>query len=204
MVLSGLACDDEVTQPVVSSPAGPAFKSLDTGYDLLHNLELAFNVFDATEYDKLLDENFVFFFSAADFSSGRTPERWDRTAEQAAYNNFFDANLADNRVLSRDIQLLFSFAFWTAIAPDDPDSYPGETWYRSRVTYNVSVVLGTNPELTLIANGLKAEFIIRRDDAEGQWRLIRWRDDVTGFRSMLTSEAAVEGTTWGGMKALYQ
>jgi hypothetical protein len=68
----------------------------------------------------------------------------------------------------------------------------------------MSIVLDTNPELTLIANGLKAEITIRWDESRGHWRIIRWRDDVEGGRSLLTLGAAVEGTTWGGMKALYQ
>ena len=147
----GLACDDEITQPVNKTPTGPAFKALDTGDNLLYNLELAFNTYDETEYDKLLDENFVFYFSPSDFSSGRTPEQWDGAAELAAYNNYFDDTLSQNRVLSREIIMLLSSATWTAIPPDDPGSYPGETWYRSRVWYDMSVVLDTNPELPLTA-----------------------------------------------------
>jgi hypothetical protein len=199
----GIACDDGITEPVNKTPAGPVFKSLDTGYALLDNLELAFNTFNAVEYDKLLDENFIFYFSPADFSSGKTPEQWGAASELAAYNNFFDDTRTENRVVSRSIKMYSSSAFWTAIPPDDPVSYPGETWYRSRVWYDVSVVLDTNPDLILTASGLRAEFVIRRDDVEGQWQLIRWSDDVPGFLSRVAGGATVEESTWGSIKALY-
>jgi len=200
----GLACDDEITQPEKKTTTGPTFKTLETGDNLLQNLELAFNTYDETEYDKLLDDDFIFYFSPSDFSSGRTPEQWEGAAELAAYNNFFDDALAQNRVLSRDIEMLLSSVTWTAIPPDDPGSYPGETWYRTRVWYDMSVVIETNPELTLTANRLRAEFVIRRDDAAGQWQLIRWSDDVSGFRSLVAGGTATEVITWGGIKALYQ
>jgi hypothetical protein len=203
LVLAGIACDDEVTQPEIKTPAGPAFKTLDTGDNLLYNLELAFNVYDEAQYDKLLDENFVFWFSAADFSSGRTPEHWDSTAEMTSYNNFFDDTRTANKVLNRDIRLGLESATWTAIAPDDPGSYPGETWYESVVTYDLNVLLDTNPDLTLIAMGVRAKFIVRRDDALGHWTLIRWYDDVSGLRAGAATGAAVETATWGVMKALY-
>ena len=57
--------------------------------------------------------------------------------------------------------------------------------------------------MTLVANRLRAEFIIRRDDAEGQWQLIRWSDDVSGFLSRVAVGAAGGENTWGGIKALY-
>jgi len=169
---------------------------------LLH-LELLFNEFNPTEYDKLLADDFVFFFSDADHNSGRTPEQWARVPETTAYNNFFDDTRSENRVKSRALNLTYAVDNWTEIDSDDPIGYPGEKWQKTTVTYDMSVVLDTNPELTLIANNLKAEIIIRWSARLGHWRIIRWRDDVDGGRLNTKRSAAIESTTWGGIKALY-
>jgi hypothetical protein len=81
-------------------------------------------------------------------------------------------------VTSRSLKLTYPEDNWTEITPDDPVQYPDESWYVTIVTYDMSVTLDVEPELTLVANGLKVEIIIRWDDEKGHYRMIRWRDDV--------------------------
>lgn len=196
-----ISCDPDkntITDPPVVLP-----EPLKEKDNTLFHLELLFNEYNLTEYDKLLDDDFVFSFSAADFSSGKTPEQWARVSETTAYNNFFDDTRSENRVSSRSLNLTYAADNWTEITPDDPITYPGESWYVTTVLYDMSIVLDTEPQLTLVANGLKAGITIRWAAGPGHWRIIRWRDDVDGGRRLLTRNAAVEETTWGSIKVLY-
>jgi hypothetical protein len=159
-------------------PAGATFEDLKEKDDTLVNLELLFNEYNSSEYDRLLDGDFLFFFSDADFSSGKTPDQWGREVETRSYGNFYDKNRSENRVTSNTLNLTYAADNWTEITPDDQVTYPDESWYVSTVTYDMSVVLDTEPELTLVANGLKAEITIRWDTDKEHYRIIRWRDDV--------------------------
>lgn len=202
-VAFALACDsDEIGTTTLPVDEPDPLKEKD---GTLFVLELLFNEYNATEYDRLLDNDFVFFFSDADFRNGKTPEQWAREVETRSYNNFFDPNRANDRVLSRSLKLTYPADNWTEIDPPDPAQYPGEKWYVKTIVYGMSVVIDVVPELIYIGNGMKAEFTIRWDDKKGHYRLILWRDDVTGgFRSILAKNAATEETTWGSIKALYQ
>lgn len=174
---SVISCDSD--EPILADPPviEPPF-DLTQKDRVLVGLELLFNEFNSTEYQRLLDDDFVFFFSDADYSSGRTPEKWDQATELVSYNNFFDPARSTNRVLSRSLALTYAVDNWTEITPDDPVTFPGESWYVATILYNMSVVLDTEPELTLVANGLKEEITIRWSEDHGHWRIIRWRDDV--------------------------
>jgi hypothetical protein len=197
------ACEADrktVVDPPVWVPPDPLQQKDGT----LFNLELLYNNFNAAENDRLLDENFVFYFSDADFSSGKTPRQWDRETETRSYRNFYDDTRTENRVTGRSLNLTYADDNWTEIDPDDPGSYPGEKWHYTVVTYDMAVVLDTEPELTLLSNGMKAEITIRWDTDRKHWRIVRWRDDVAGLRSLKGRNAAVQETTWGGIKALYR
>jgi hypothetical protein len=157
-----------------------SFETLKEKDHTLINLELLFNEYNVTEYKRLLNDNFIFFFSDADFSSGKTPEQWDWEVETRSYGNFYDTNRSENRVTSNTLNLTFAVNNWTEVTPDDQVTYPDESWFVSTVTYDMSVVLDTTPELTLVANGLKAEITIRWDETLEHYQIIRWRDDVSG------------------------
>ncbi len=160
-------------------PAPPvSFESLKEKDHTLANLELLFNEYNATEYQRLLDDKFIFFFSDADFSSGKTPEQWDWEVETRSYRNFYDTNRPVNRVTSNQLNLTYADDNWTQNRPADQVTFPDEWWYTQTVTYDMSVVLDTEPELTLVANGLKAEITIRWDETKEIYQIIHWRDDV--------------------------
>jgi hypothetical protein len=199
-----VSCDEEEYSPVKPRPEPSEFKSLAEKDDALFNLELLFNAYNSAEYDRLLGESFVFIFSDADFSGGITPDQWDRATEIRSYNGFFDPTREDFRVTGRSLKLTYPEDNWTEITPDDPVQYPGESWYFTTVIYDMAVTLDVEPELTLIANGMKMEVIIRWDGEKNHYRMIRWRDDMESGYLLARRGAAVEETTWGGMKALYQ
>ncbi len=199
---SVISCDSD-EQILVDPPVHEPDYDLEQKDGVLKGLELLFNEFNSTGYQRLLDDDFVFFFSDADYSSGRTPEQWARVTELISYNNFYDPAHSTNRVLSRSLNLTYAADNWTEITPDDQVTFPGESWYVATILYDMSVVLDTNPELTLVANRLKAEITIRWSDSSGHWRIIRWSDDVDGGRLNAKRSTAVEESTWGSIKVLY-
>jgi hypothetical protein len=200
---TALACESGITTPVHSPPPGDPDR-LKEKDGALFLIMLLFNEYDASEYDRLLDTGFVYFFGEADYSAGRTPEWWSRAIEVTAYDNFFDSDRSEDRVISRSLKLTYPSDNWTEITPDDPVQYPDESWYFTTVGYDMSVVIDGVPEVIYEAKGLRAEIIIRWDKAAGHYRLIRWRDDAGGLlRSSLARSATGQWTTWGQVKALY-
>jgi hypothetical protein len=165
--------EDKTPTPVVD------FKDLTEKDHILFNLQLVFNEFNSTEYDKMLDGDFINYFSEADFALGITPEQWDRATETRAYAGFFDPNRDKDRVINRSLKLTYPTDNWTEITPDDPVQYPDESWYFTSIRYDMSVEVDTEPQTTTyIANDIKLEVTIRWDEERGHYRMIRWRDDV--------------------------
>jgi hypothetical protein len=68
-----------------------AFRSGEEKNDVVFNLEKAYEERNINEYDKLLDEDFIFHFSPADIRDDKvTVSQWDRAAELGATTNLFD------------------------------------------------------------------------------------------------------------------
>jgi hypothetical protein len=153
------------------------YKDLKEKDDVLYNLELAYNERNMTQYDKLLDDAFIFIFSPEDFSSGQTPAQWDRNAEVVSNTKILDPNLAgDKRVIQIDLSLDYPADNW-AEQPENED-HPGESWYTNTVDYDL--IVKTADDWEHRALDLKAEFTIRwaGTPEDGHWRIILWRDDV--------------------------
>ena len=195
--LAAWSCDSDKTTP--SAPVVPdPFPSL-TQDDVLHNLELACNERNFAEFEKLLDENFVFYFSRDDFNLGVVPfETWGRLDEVNTNRRLFDATNPDpNRVISIFLELDFISGDWE---PEPPDSvHAGETWYTKVATYRCVIKTADSWEYRAI--DLKALFKIRKDDG-GHWRIIEWYDDLDS-RRQLGLAPVIEETTWGATKAQY-
>jgi len=154
------------------------FKDLTEMDDVLFNLELAYNESRMDEYDKLLDENFTFILSEADYNSGEVDvPQWDRDREVHVNTDILNPNLAgDLRVISIDLSLDYPADNWTE-QPEHPD-HPGESWYFKVVDYDL--VVKTADDWEHRALGLQAQFTIRWAQTEQgeHWRIILWRDDV--------------------------
>jgi hypothetical protein len=153
------------------------YKDLTQKDDVLHNLELAYNERDMKEYERLLDDAFIFIFSPEDFSKGDTPQQWDRDAEVGSNTKILDRNLdGDLRVISIDLSLDYPADNW-AEQPENED-HPGESWYTNTVDYDL--IVKTADDWQHRALDLKAEFTIRwaGTPEDGYWRIVLWRDDV--------------------------
>ena len=154
------------------------FKDLTEMDHVLFNLELAYNESRMDEYDKLLDENFTFILSEADYNSGEVDvQQWDRDREVSVNTQILNPNLpGDLRVISIDLSLDYPAGNWTELP--ESQEHPGESWYSKVVDYDLIVI--TADEWEHRALGLQAQFTIRwAQYPEGEhWRIILWRDDV--------------------------
>ena len=181
IVIAGLTTScifDPKEQKEPGDPPDPVvYKDLTEKDDVLYNLQLAYNERDFVEYQKLLDDNFIFIFSDTDFSSGKTPEQWNRADEVRVNKKIFDPALpGDNLVISLELSLDYAKENWTEL-PEKPD-HPDESWYTKTVVYYL--VVKTADKWEHRATGLKAKFTIRwAQTEEGEhWRTVLWRDDV--------------------------
>ena len=196
--LAAWSCDSDKTTPAAPVVPNP-YKSLKSQDDVLHNLELAYNERNITEFEKLLDENFEFYFSEADFNSGAVQfENWGRLDELNTNQRLLDPDNPDpNRAISIFLELDFESGDWT---PEPPDStHPDETWYVKNATYRL--VIKTAHYWEYRALDLEALFKIRKNDG-GRWRIVEWYDDFDSSRQLGLAPLVME-TTWGGIKAQY-
>jgi len=84
--------DPKKAPPKKGGPIGQEYRSLKEKDDVLINLQLAYNDRNISQYDKLLDDDFIFIFSQTDWQAGKTPRQWDRTSEIRATTNMFSRN----------------------------------------------------------------------------------------------------------------
>ncbi|MFQ5511237.1 MAG: hypothetical protein ACE5EO_05255 [Candidatus Krumholzibacteriia bacterium] len=178
---------EEGTPPDKVPP--PAFKSLKAREDVLHNLELAWNQQNINQYDKLLDDNFTFFFGAKDISLGKvTSTDWGRASELIATGHMFDrtfdpppgpSGTDPGPIISIDISMDFPVGEekWDPLS--DPVVHPTETWYEKTVDYTFTITAGGDFRF-LTGKVLRASIVIRFAEASGDsiYRIVQWRDDV--------------------------
>jgi hypothetical protein len=161
----------------VDPPEPVVFKDLLERDDVLFNLGLAYNERAMVEYNRLLDDNFVFIFSEADFNSGTTAEQWERAAEVESNTKILSQSNPDpNRVISIDLVLDYVEGLWTEEA--SPPEFGDESWFGKTVTYRLVVKTADSWEYRAI--DLKARYTIRwaETDNGDYWRIVRWRDGV--------------------------
>jgi hypothetical protein len=198
-----VACSDD--EDVFTPRSDSGFKNLTAKDDVLHNLELAYNLPDIEEFRKLLDDEFIFFFSLLDAGTGDIPISWEKPDEILTTTNLFNKNLPGPlRVTNIDLRLTCVEDDWKEIPQGDEDS-----WYSMEVVYHITVQ--TVSGIDYKGNNLKAQFIVREAIPEGEskkiWRIIRWRDIGEGdaYRSFdIPASSAVDAETWGVIKELYK
>jgi hypothetical protein len=195
--LAAWSCDSDKTTP--SAPVVPSRNP--TQDDVLHNLEAAYIDRNFAEFEKLLDDNFEFYFSRADFNSGAVPfESWGRIDEVNTNQRLLDPDNPDpNRVISIDLDLDYASGDWT---PEPPDSvHSDETWYVKNAVYRL--VIKTADAWEYRAIDVATQFRIRKDDG-GRWRIVEWRDDHDSTTPITGALGpTVQETTWGAIKSLY-
>jgi hypothetical protein len=173
---------------------------------VLENLELSYNERNLVEFDKLLDANFVFFFSPADVQNGTVPfSQWDRTSELSATANLFaqipsGIPLAPTRgagpieertwgsiktlfhaqssgANSLNLTMIYPPGDGSWIAIAAPPPFSGETWYQKTASYSIIVTIG---DTTFLGTNINMTITIRPNvvGQETLWRIVQWRDDV--------------------------
>lgn len=180
-----------------------AFDDLTQREHILTNLEQAYNSMDFLEADKLLDDNFTFFFGQADIDNGNvaSPD-WDRDSESNAVFTMFAIGTgiasasAPSTIPTEEATWGRTKALFegTISGPADHISLnmtwpPGEfswtqiqapggteTWYEKTVQYTLLVVAGETTHVNALV--LSASFVIRFDTGAGQYRIVQWRDDI--------------------------
>ena len=176
---------DADTAPPPLVPPGPTYLPLNKRDNVLHNLKTSYNQRQIEPYDQLLDDNFIFHFSQADFKDGNVSvAQWGRIDEIGTTANMFDPTYTppDGSPIS-SINLTLEFPEgednWQAVTPPDPQAFPGETWYRKVVLYTLVVEAGEDTFLQ--ANPLPALFIVRFEPAGNDtiYRIVAWHDDLT-------------------------
>jgi hypothetical protein len=169
------ACDDPSKPP---PPQETVYPALDEKDDVFEYLELVYTERNIDRYPKLLDDDFIFWFSIADFNDGQTPEQWGRTEELASATNLFNGYAHPKYGAVTGIDLMITpEGLWTEVAKTEPP-YTGETWYQRTVEYYI--VVETTSEWTLQASEKKALITIRQSEVEGKniYRIILWNDDT--------------------------
>ncbi len=178
-LVSSCILDPKEKPPDPTTPPTRTYQDLTERDHVLNNLELAFNEKNKVGYYDLLDPDFIFFFSQADYNSSEdpTPVQWGIAEEQESARNLFEGGGGDPAG-PVDLKLIYAEDNWTAIDPDDPVKYPDQTWYLKTVEYNLSVT--TVGGTTYNGIGLKAAFIIRQIERDGKqiWQIMRWRDNI--------------------------
>jgi hypothetical protein len=157
------------------------FKPLTLRDNVLINLQLAYVQRNLEEYQKLLDNAFVFHFSAADFSSGAVEvEQWFIESELASARNMFNPDFQGAGAPISRISLTLNYPkgedAWGA--QPAPPEYPDEIWYEKTVDYVMTVEAG---ETTFTSGGpISASYLLRPMDVDGVtfYRIVAWRDDI--------------------------
>ena len=82
------SCSDDNGRVAALPGQTSEYKSLEQKDDILHNLEIAYNMRNYAEVERMLDGGFVFYFSADDVVNGNVSNSsWRRTEELKATSN---------------------------------------------------------------------------------------------------------------------
>lgn len=201
-LLLASACDDDPAKPAVDPPP---YQNLSQKGHVLKNLELSYNLRQISEYTKLLDDNFIMYFSSGDVSGGNTPAQWGRADEITAHTNLFNQSYVNGTWPSvTEILLDVEWEDDLAWIEIEPLTAPGEKWYVATLYYDFQLDLG--PAFHLINGpGAKAQFTVRNAGTENapRWQLVEMRD-LDGEVAALRASSGTEQYSWGHVKAIYR
>ncbi|HEX5131279.1 MAG TPA: hypothetical protein VFX92_02200 [Candidatus Krumholzibacteria bacterium] len=152
-----------------------SFLPLNEKVNVLSNLQLAYNRRIITEYDKLLDLEFVFFLADGDVGGG-LPVSWDRTTEIGTNKCLFDRVGCPGKPVASSVTMELmnlNQIQWTKLIPA---SAPDEEWQTTTVFYNFQIEIGDTKYVPYA--GAKAQFTVRNvgTDSQPKWQLVEWRD----------------------------
>jgi len=187
------------------SPVDTVDRCLDCGNtreDALLNLEHALNKRNASSYDAVLDDHFVFYLAPHDVLGG-LPAQWDRATEKTYMGRLLDPNLEGALNVANifvDVRTEDGVQ-WVQIQPEDNST---EKWYMTTL-FNEYVFKVGDDEI-VSENGAKIQLTVRNAGTEQRpsWKLVEWRDMDSSNGLAAQSAAAVEPRSWGEIKSLYK
>jgi len=144
----------------------------------------SYNTRNSQDYERLLDEAFVFFFSPADIGEGNVEfSQWGRVEEIAATKNLFNPGYTPPSgapVSSIDLTLTYAEGedSWIVIPGTADNGHPDEDWYEKTVQYLLTVKAGE----TTFTSGtpINASLVVRQSLVVESpvYRVVQWRDDI--------------------------
>jgi len=202
-------CSEDPTTPPKPKPTPSPYENLTEQWHPLNNLEVAYGQRDIAHYRAALDSAYyTFFFSAADYSSGKTDEFWTYDTDTWAAERMLDLQLPDLniRAVILEVDLVFDkdALTWN---PVQPDSAPSETWHATTVGYTYFIALGDGVRAFIQAPGASVTITVRQDPDDGKWRIAEITDmprttqNAPSIRQLAQRRA--EESSFGQIKALY-
>ncbi|UCG51498.1 MAG: hypothetical protein JSW58_15140 [Candidatus Latescibacterota bacterium] len=211
LLAAGLVgCGDDSDDSVKPGPS--RYKDLTQKDHTLLNLEIACNDRNVVEYDRLLDDDFIFHFGLWDYNMGYVGvEWWDRAAEITVTAKMFDPSYSHPRVdpiSSIDMSFYYQAGdtAWVEIAPRDTLQFPGEKWYKKNVRYDLLAKAGSMNYTALL---IPMDVVIRSTSSQGKtvWRIVDLYDDTIQSSSVsendLSDFSVPEDFTLGRLKWLF-
>jgi hypothetical protein len=187
-------------------PGNPEYRDPCVEWNVLHNLERAYDTMNVDCYSELFDpDKFVFFPDPSDVGKDGVPNQWYYEKEiQSATNMFSGAGgRDDNPITSIDVTLYdIEEAQWEDEINDI--DFPGETLRKATVDYTFTI--DTVGDKTFVAPSVtpRAQFIVRNIDGKG--KLVQWFDLRPSSTTLMQPGALAgsEETSWARVKALYR
>jgi hypothetical protein len=197
-LLIGCSDDSKKEEDLTPDP----YKKQTSIENCLFNLKYAYNEQNTAKFTALLHDQFTFVFDPADVGGElEIPDSWAKADEAVSATNMFGGLANRKGYQCESVSLNF-------VSGADEQSPYDLTWRKVTLT-QIQLLVSTHDHdtgepLRYEAIGDKAELHFAQtnetDPASGKkiWKIIRWDDKPVMLK------AAVEGTTWGRIKALWR
>jgi len=176
-VLPGCILDPKET-PTPPDTTPTVWPELTDKNEIFEYLEKVYENMDIDHFPNLLDDNFIFIFSTADYDKGTTPQQWSRTEELGSARNMFSNHPVEKygSITSIDLELTPEGS-WIEVPKTEPP-FEGETWYQKTAEYRI--IVDTTSRYTLQGTEKSALFTVRPVEVDGKtiYRIVQWDDDI--------------------------
>lgn len=194
-----VSCGDDPADPDIP----PVPPDLTSRSDVLFLMESACNERKIAQYERVLDDNFIFYIAPGDMG-GNIPTEWGRADEINLVARMFDRNVDPGFPLVTSLRMDIEFESslqWIEVVPA---SAPDETWYMTTLFYEFQMMIDPDAEYVTVP-GTKAQFTVRNAGTEvsPQWQLVEMRDLGAPVSVAMATAASTDEVTWGAAKALF-
>jgi hypothetical protein len=159
------------------------------------------------EYDKLLDDQFQFFFNPDDGLEQYFGPAWDRQHELSAAAAIFSGDTGYDRIKQESIPPVLSIEFGYLLKIRDWSDPGTDPLYAGtlRATYRVGMkVLLAGVEQTVLITGDNVFYVTAYSQADSitVYKIKIWEDGNYGLGTKALGSASA-GTSWGRLKSLW-